>query len=381
MAANITHSIPAARYRAHRKEIDQAVGMVFRSGRFILGEQTAAFEKEFAAFIGGAQCIGVGSGTDALELSLRASGIGPGDAVLTVAHTSVATIAAIERAGATVVLVDIDASTFTMDPDKLLDTIKEYERHGRKRPKLKGIIPVHLYGHPADMPAILSIAQARGLQVIEDCAQSHGASLSGKMTGTWGSLAAFSFYPTKNLGAFGDGGAVVTNSPRLAENVRALREYGWRATRYVSDLRGTNSRLDELQAAILRVLLRALEKENSQRRALANQYDRLLAATSLTLPQTRANVQHAFHQYVVRSSNRSALQRFLEARGIATQIHYPLPIHRQPAYRRSLFIGRAGLPHTEAAARQVLSLPMSPYLKKVESRQICSAIREALGLS
>lgn len=355
---------------------------VFRGGRFILGEQTEAFEKEFAAFLGAARCIGVGSGTDALELALRACNIGPCDAVLTVAHTAVATVAAIERTGATPVLVDIDASTFTMDPNRLLETIKEYEKHRTARlPKLKAVIPVHLYGHPTDMPAILSIARARRLRVIEDCAQSHGASLSRKLTGTWGDLAAFSFYPTKNLGAFGDGGAVVTNSPSLADKVQALREYGWRRTRHVSELRGINSRLDELQAAILRVLLRDLANENAERRKLADLYGLLLAGTTLTLPQTGAHVLHSFHQYVVRSPTRTVLRPFLEARGIATQIHYPVPIHRQPAYRRRLFIGRAGLRNTEIAAREVLSLPMSPYLKREQVRHICSVIREALEIS
>ncbi len=373
-------SLPAARYRAHRARIDEAVANVFHSGRFILGDQTAAFENEFAAFVGTAQCIGVASGTDALELCLRACDLGPGDAVLTVAHTAVATVAAIERAGATPVLVDVDSSTFTMEPNRLLDTIQEYDHCTRtaKLPKLKAIIPVHLYGHPADMPSILSIARARRLQVIEDCAQSHGASLRDRLTGSWGNLAAFSFYPTKNLGAFGDGGAVVTNNPRLAENVRALREYGWRTTRYVSELRGINSRLDELQAATLRVLLPGLAKENSERRKLAGDYGRLLATTSLTLPQAGTNVLHAFHQYVIRSPARDALRQFLEVRGIATQVHYPVPIHRQPAYRQRLFIARAGLPNTEVAARQVLSLPMSPYLKQEQVRQICSVIREAL---
>lgn len=380
MDSRLSLSLPAARYRAHRAEITAAVAQVFRSGRFILGSQTAAFEREFAAFIGTACCVGVASGTDALEIALRACGIGSGGAVLTVSHTAVATVSAIERAGAMPVLVDIDPSTFTMDPNRLQATILEYQKHrdAAARPRLKAIIPVHLYGHPADIPAILSIARSHGLRVIEDCAQSHGASLRGRSTGTWGDLAAFSFYPTKNLGAFGDGGAVVTNHPRLAEKVRLLREYGWKI-RYVSALPGLNSRLDELQAAMLRVLLKHLPEENMRRRQIAQHYDQLLAPTSLVRPRPPAEVVHAFHQYVVKTSHRETLQESLAARGIPTQVHYPVPIHRQPAYRGRLFIGRPGLPNTERAARQVLSLPISPHLKRKDIATICSAVREALA--
>jgi len=380
MTPNVPPSLPAARYRAHRTEINAAIAEVFRGGRFILGSQTTAFEKEFAAFIGAACCVGVGSGTDALEIALRACGIGAGDAVLTVSHTAVATVSAIERAGATPVLVDVDASTFTMDPNRLEATILEYSkrRGARARPRLKAIIPVHLYGHPADMPAILSIARDHGLRVIEDCAQSHGASLRGRTTGTWGDLAAFSFYPTKNLGAFGDGGAVITNHPRLAERVHLLREYGWK-DRYVSALPGINSRLDELQAAMLRVLLKHLPEENARRSEIARQYGQLLAPLDLALPQPSIDIVHVFHQYVVKTSRRDGLQEFLAGRGIATQVHYPMPVHRQPAYRQRLFSGRRGLPNTESVARQILSLPMSPYLKRKDVAMICSAVREAFA--
>jgi dTDP-4-amino-4,6-dideoxygalactose transaminase len=371
--------LPTARYQAHREKLDAAVRSVFGSCRFILGEQTESFEKEFATFLGVAQCIGVGSGTDALEIALRACGIGPGDAVLTVSHTAVATVAAVERAGAVPVLVDIDAATFTLDPNSLEETIREYEQRpcGTARPRLKAVIPVHLYGHPADMPAILSICRARGLRVIEDCAQAHGASLSGKLVGSWGDLAAFSFYPTKNLGAFGDGGAVVTNNPRLAEKARALREYGWQK-RHVSSMAGINSRLDELQAAMLRVLLPYLPAENLRQRQIAEHYQRSLCQMNLILPDTRPNVLHAFHQYVVQSKKRGALQQDLAAHGVSTQIHYPVPVHRQPAYRRRLFVGRSGLPNTETAARRVLSLPMSPHFADDEIERICDAIRDAL---
>ncbi len=341
MIPSVSPSLPAIRYRAHRAEIDAAIAGVFRGGRFILGNETAAFEKEFAAFIGAASCIGVGSGTDALEIALRACGIGSGDAVLTVSHTAVATVSAIERAGASPVLVDINASTFTIDADRLEATILEYNRpRGRaRRPRLKAVIPVHLYGHPADMPVILSIARSHGLRVIEDCAQSHGASLRGRHTGTWGDLAAFSFYPTKNLGAFGDGGAVVTNHPRLAEKVRLLREYGWK-DRYVSAIPGINSRLDELQAAMLRVLLKHLPEENARRREIAQHYDRLLAATDLSLPRPSTDVVHAFHQYVIKTSRRDALQKFLTgsryrdasplSRSSASPVRLPPKVVHQP---------------------------------------------------
>jgi dTDP-4-amino-4,6-dideoxygalactose transaminase len=364
MSPTLSPSVPADRYAAHKTALDGAVAEVLSSGWFILGRQTAAFEQEFAAFLGAAHGVGVGSGTDALEIALRACGIGPGDAVLTVSHTAVATVAAIERAGATPVLVDIDPVTFTLDPERLHDAIAAYQSGpaASGRPRLKAVIPVHLYGQPADLPAILEVARRHELRVIEDCAQSHGASLRERMTGTWGDLAAFSFYPTKNLGAFGDGGAVVTNDPTLAQRVKLLREYGWQP-RPISALPGLNSRLDELQAGFLRVLLKALPEENARRRRLAEQYDEVLASTALLPPRPRAGAVHVFHQYVIRTPLRDDLKAFLETQGIGTQIHYPVPVHLQPAYRGRLFCSPGGLPHTEAAAREILSLPMSPYLK------------------
>ncbi len=322
----------------------------------------------------------MGSGTDALHLALRACGIGPGDRVFTVSHTAVATVAAIELAGATPVLVDIDPATFTMDPNRLEEAVGADEGRRTKdeghvnRPsslvsvvrRRSAIIPVHLYGHPADMAAILEIARRYDLWVIEDCAQSHGATIDGQKTGTFGDIAAFSFYPTKNLGALGDGGAVVTSDPALAEQTRLLREYGWRE-RYVSAIPGLNSRLDELQAAILRVKLRYLDAENARRRALAAEYDRLLADSSVRTPITRPDVSHVFHQYVIRSGRRDALQAYLRSQGIGTLIHYPAPVHAQPAYAGRISIGE-GLPHTEAAAREILSLPMFPELSERAGR-------------
>ena len=347
---------PKASYLAHKDEIDEAIHRVLDSGWYILGQEVAGFEKEFAAYIGVGNAIGVASGTDALEIALRSCGIGPGDDVITVSHTAVATVAAIELAGATPILVDIDPCTYTMDPNRLEDTIKQ-QGAGR----LKAIIPVHLYGHPADMAAIMDIAGRHGLSVIEDCAQSHGAAIGDRKTGTWGHLSAFSFYPTKNLGALGDGGAVVTNDPALAQRLRQLREHGFRE-RYVSHLSGMNTRLDELQAAILRVKLQYLRTENARRLQIARIYGASLSGTTLVLPQLHAKVDHVFHLYVVRSTHRDGLKAFLKENSVGTSIHYPVPVHLQPAYHARAVIGRGGLEHTEQVCREILSLPMYPQM-------------------
>jgi dTDP-4-amino-4,6-dideoxygalactose transaminase len=383
----IPQTDPRANYLAHKDEIDAAIAAVLAGGRYILGEQVAAFEREFAAYVGTGHAIGVGSGTDALHLALRACGVGPGDRVFTVSHTAVATVAAIELAGATPVLVDIAPATFTMDPNRLEEAVRRDEgrktkdeggnssnvkRHSSLVTRHSAIIPVHLYGHPADMAAILEIARRYDLWVIEDCAQVHGATIDGQKTGTFGDIAAFSFYPTKNLGALGDGGAVVTSDPALAEQTRLLREYGWRE-RYVSAIPGLNSRLDELQAAILRVKLRYLDAENARRRALAAEYDRLLANSSVRTPITRPDASHVFHQYVIRSGRRDAMQAHLRSQGIGTLIHYPAPVHAQPAYAGRIFIGE-GLPHTEAAVREILSLPMFPELSDEQAHRVAQAI-------
>jgi dTDP-4-amino-4,6-dideoxygalactose transaminase len=285
-----------------------------------------------------------------------------------VSHTAVATVAAIELCGAKPVLVDIDPRSFTLDPSQLEAAIT---------PATRAIVPVHLYGQSADLEPILSIARKHSVRVIEDCAQAHGARYRGRRTGAWGDIACFSFYPTKNLGAIGDGGFVATDDQQLAENVRLLREYGWRE-RYVSDMAGWNTRLDELQAAILRVKLRTLDADNARRRHLATLYDELLTASSVTVPTEMFYGEHVYHLYVVRSAQRDELQAFLKERGIVTLIHYPMPIHLQPAYRGRL--GDAGsLPETERAVQQVLSLPMFPELSEVEVRQVAEAIREFSG--
>ena len=377
MSANKPQTDPRAGYLAYQPEIDAAIAQVLESGRYILGQQVTAFEQAFAAYLGVAHAIGVASGTDALNLALRACGVGPGDAVVTVSHTAVATVAAIELAGATPVLVDIDPVTFTIDPHRLEAAIKTYKSRGPSEANghLKAIIPVHLYGHPADMPAMMEIARRYELDVIEDCAQAHGATIQGRRIGGWGHIAAFSFYPTKNLGALGDGGAVVTNDSHLAEQVRLLREYGWRE-RYVSALAGMNSRLDEIQAAILQVKLTYLDQENARRRELARLYDDLLATTSLALPQCRAGVEHVYHQYVVRSQQRDELRSFLKDNSVGTLIHYPAPVHVQPAYQKRAIIAPGGLPYTEQVCREIVSLPMYPQLTVSQVRHVGELIRQ-----
>ena len=354
-----------AAYREHRAAIDAAVARVLASGWYILGREVRAFEQDFAAAAGLGHGIGVASGTDALVLALKGLGIGPGDLVATVAHTAVATVAAIELAGAQPVLVDIERSSFTMDAAALATTLDA-------TPGIKAVIPVHLYGQPADMSAIGAAARAHGALVIEDCAQAHGAALGGRPVGSFGDAASFSFYPTKNLGALGDGGLVAVPDEAAAGRIRALREYGWRR-RYVSDLPGMNSRLDEIQAAILSALLRHLAAANERRRRIAAAYDRGLAGLGLALPQVRPGAIHVFHQYVLRHPGRDAFQARLKAAAIGSNIHYPVPVHRQPAYAGRL---RADLPETEAAAAEVLSLPLYPQLSDAAVERVVQAVRE-----
>ncbi|MBX3001848.1 MAG: DegT/DnrJ/EryC1/StrS family aminotransferase [Caldilineaceae bacterium] len=365
---------PKANYLAHRAEIDAAVAAVLSSGWYILGKEVSAFEEEFARYIGVAAGIGVGSGTDALLLALRACGVGPGDGVITVSHTAVATVAAVEMAGATPILVDIDPVSFTLDVEKLADLLDDYPVNF---PLAKAIVPVHLYGHPADLPAIIEIARRHNLVVIEDCAQSHGAAWDGRITGAWGDMAAFSFYPTKNLGALGDGGIVVTDRADLAERARLLRQYGWRQ-RYISEIPGVNSRLDEMQAAILRVKLRTLDAENSRRRQIAALYNRGLAGAGIELPAVRAEVSHVYHQYVARTPRRDELQQFLHGEGIGTLVHYPQPVHCQPAYRDRLRI-HGELAQSERAAAEVLSLPIYAEMSDADAHTVVESIRRWAG--
>ena len=353
---------PRAQYEAHKVEIDEAIKRVLESGRYILGDEVLAFEREFASYIGVRHAVGAGSGTEALHLALTACGIGDGDEVITVAHTAVATVAAIELTGAIPVFVDIEPDYFTLDPDQLENAITS---------RTKAIMPIHLYGQPADLEAILSVAQRYGLRVIEDCAQAHGATYRGKRVGSWGDMACFSFYPTKNLGAIGDGGAVVTNDPDLADKVRHLREYGW-IERNISSIRGWNSRLDELQAAILRVKLQYLDADNNRRRRIAALYDELLAESDLIVPRRRVDATHVFHLYVVKSIERDNLLAQLRANGVGGMVHYPVPVHLQPAYAERLR-GSHNLPNTERVAKEILSLPIYPELTDAEVEKVVAA--------
>ena len=354
---------PLAQYLTRRAEINAAIQRVLERGRYILGEEVAGFEAEFASYLGVRHAIGVGSGTEALHIALGACGIGPGDEVVTVSHTAVGTVAAIELCGAAPVLVDIEADYYTMEPEKLEAVIG---------PKTKAIIPVHLYGLPADLSPVLEIARRHELRVIEDCAQAHGATYNGRRVGSWGDLGCFSFYPTKNLGAIGDGGMIVTDDAALSERARRLREYGW-VERYVSHLAGLNSRLDEVQAAILRVKLRHLDSENSERASRARMYDQGLAGSGLITPKCRPGTTHVYHLYVVRSRRRDELQAFLKSRDIGTLVHYPVPVHLQPAYRGRL-AGGDRLPESERAAREGLSLPMHPALSHGDIQMVLSAV-------
>ncbi len=352
-------STPLAQYEAYRDEIDLAVRSVLESGHYILGPQLTAFEKEFAHYHGLAHCVGVANGTDALQVALVACGIQAGDEVITVAHTAVATVTAILQAGATPVFVDVHPDFYTLDASQL---------EAAYSPRTKAILPVHIYGQACDMDPILQFARERNLQVIEDCAQAHGATYKGKKVGTFGQVACFSFYPTKNLGALGDGGALLTADPVLAEKARLLRSYGW-AERYISHIHGWNSRLDELQAAVLRVKLPHLDADNARRQKLAYFYSQALGKT-FSLPKVAPENGHVFHLYALRHQRRNELQEFLRSQGVQTLVHYPVPVHLQPAYTR---FGRS-LPVTEALAREELSLPLFPQLTEDEAQAVVSAL-------
>jgi dTDP-4-amino-4,6-dideoxygalactose transaminase len=368
----IPQTDPRAGYLAQRDEIDAAVRHVLEGGQYILGRVVEEFEKTFAAMIGVRHAVGTGSGTDALELAVRACGVGPGDLVFTVSHTAVATVAAIERAGAVPVLIDIEPGGFTMDPAALEATLRA-PPSGRPA----AIIPVHLYGEPADLDPILRLAQAHGLRVIEDCAQSHGALYHRRATGSYGEMACFSFYPTKNLGALGDAGMVVTDDANLATALREVREYGWR-DRYISAIKGINTRLDPIQAAILAVKLPRLAADNARRQEIAARYDAGLTGSPLQLPHRRSDATHVFHQYVVRCAQRDKLREHLRAASIGTGIHYPAPVHLQPAYR-NVAIGPGGLPETESVYREILSLPIYPQLADPMVDRVIAQIRRFLS--
>ena len=351
-------------------EVEAAVEGVMRNADFILGGDVAAFEEEFARYCESAECVGLDSGMSALELGMRAMGIGPGDEVITPAGSFIASSSAISFTGATPVWVDVDPVSYNIDASRIEAAIT---------PRTRAIMAVHLYGQPADMDAILAIAERHGLPVIEDACQSHGARYRGRRTGSMGAFAAFSFYPSKNLGAYGDAGALTTNDRTLAERVRMMRNYGQRA-KYDHVYLAWNRRLDTLQAAVLRVKLRHLDAWNSARRTIASLYGGLLEHSGAALPHSAAGVEHVYHLYVVQVADRDRVQAELTAAGIGTGIHYPVPIHLQEAYSdRGLAAG--AFPVTEAAATRVLSLPMYPELAEADVRRVAAAVGEALSAS
>lgn len=344
-------------------EIEAAIRRVMASSRFVLGSEVEAFEGEFASFCGTRHCVGVGNGMQAIELVLRALGVGAGDEVVTVSHTAFPTVAAVTATGATPVFVDVDPETFCMSPDALA---------GALGPRTRAVLPVHLYGRCADMDAIGSLATDAGVPVVEDAAQAHGASYRGRRAGTLGVAAALSFYPTKNLGALGDGGAVVTDDDELAMRVRRLRNYG-EESKYVNAVAGFNSRLDELQAAVLRVKLPHVERWNAERRAIAARYDALLADSGVTPPQPDDG--HVYHLYVVRSPERNALREHLSAAGVGSAVHYPTPVHLQAAYASGGARSAGGLGVTERLAGEIVSLPAFPGLGEERVAAVAEAVR------
>lgn len=369
-------------YRAIQTEIDAAIRRVVESGHFILGPEVEAFEAEIAGYLGVKHAIGVASGTDALLLSLKALGIGPGDGVIVPAFTFFATAGVVVNVGATPIFVDIDPQTFNIDPESVRKVVENppVTRHASRVTKIKAIIPVHLYGQPADMDEIMGIAKEHGLYVIEDAAQAIGAEYKGRKVGTIGHMGCFSFFPTKNLGAYGDGGLVVTDDDELAERVRMLRVHGSKP-KYYHHLVGYNSRLDALQAAILRAKLPHLAEWTAARQRLADRYDELLGGLEgLVLPHRAPNRTHIFHQYTIRvlAGKRDALRSHLAERGIGTEVYYPLPLHLQPCFRH-LGYREGDLPESERASREVLSLPMFPELTEEEQEFVARSVKEFFG--
>ncbi len=364
-----------AQYETIKPEIDEAIRRVIETTAFINGPDVKAFEAEFAQFCGAGHAVGIASGTAALQLALLACGVGPGDEVITVAHTFCATAEAIVHVGAKPVFVDIDPRTYTIDPDAAARAVT---------PRTKAILPVHLYGMPADMDAINAIAQQRGLFLIEDAAQAHGALYKGRPVGALGHVACFSFYPGKNLGAYGDAGAITTNDPEIARRALALRDHGravgpdGKRSKYEHDRVGYGERLDTLQAAILRAKLRHLPAWTARRQAVAQRYLELLADTPAGLPFTPDDRQSVWHLFVVRVQQRAETQARLSAQGIETGIHYPIPLHLQKSFA-SLGYRAGDLPHTEAAAQHILSLPIYPELSEEQQTRIAQALREAVG--
>lgn len=357
-----------SQYRMLKPQMDTAISSVVERGAFVMGKEHNDFEQSFAAYIGAQHCLGVSTGTDALELAIRACGIGPGDEVITVPNTFIATTEAISCAGAKVRFVEVDSRTYNMDPDKIESAIT---------PRTKALLPVHLYGQPADMDPIMEIARAHGLKVIEDCAQAHGAKYHGQKVGTFGDAACFSFYPGKNLGAYGDGGAIVTNDAGLADRVKLLRNHGARE-KYVHEIEGYCRRLDNLQAAVLGVKLPYLDEWNAARRRAAALYDQLLAEVAgVVKPYILPDVEPVYHLYVIQIQNRDRVQAALKAQGVETGIHYPIPLHQQPAY---VYLGYQpeDFPISTTLGPRILSLPMFGDITEEQVRTVVAELSKAL---
>ena len=356
-------------YRSIQKEIEQGIHGVLESTSFILGKEVKEFENEFARYCRVPYCTGVASGTDALKLALKALNVGPGDEVITAANTFIATVLAISDCGARPVLVDCDRDFYSMDTGQVEKAITK---------KTKAVIPVHLFGQLADMEAIGRIAQEHRLSVVEDACQAHGAGDEENKAGAMGHIGCFSFYPGKNLGAFGDGGAIVTKNPELVERIQLLRDYGQRV-KYHHEFKGYNSRLDSIQAAILRVKLRHLDEWNKQRRAVANLYSKLLSGIEgIELPKERGGGSHVYHLYVIRVRHRANVLDALKSKGVSCGIHYPIPVHLQKAYE-DLGYSRGSFPITEEYAEHILSLPMFPELTEDEVSYVSTCLKEAVS--
>lgn len=360
--------VPFADLRAQhdsiREELFEAITRIVDTSSFIMGADVAEFETAFASFCGARHAIGVSSGTSALHLALAACGVGQGDEVIVPANTFIATAEAATMLGAKVVFIDTEPDTYTLDPALLGAAITD---------RTRAIIPVHLHGHPADMDPIIDIARSRGIKVIEDCAQAHGAEYKGRTVGTIGDIGCFSFFPAKNLGAIGDAGAVTTNDDDLARRVKMLRNHG-REGKYEHAMVGYNERMDTLHAAVLRVKLSHLSAWNELRRAHASEYIAVLAGSGLTLPVVKPGCKHVYHLFVIRHPRRDDLQKFLKDKGIATGVHYPLPLHLQPAYA-DLKYQEGDFPVTEQAAKEILSLPMFPEMTAEMVAEVCGAIK------
>ncbi|EFO82085.1 glutamine--scyllo-inositol transaminase [Oscillochloris trichoides DG-6] len=354
-----------AQYLSIKAEIDAAVLSLLESTQFVLGKEVAAFEELFAAYTQTSYVMGVNTGTSALHLALLAAGIGRGDEVITTPFTFIATVSAIDYTGATPVFVDIDPVSFTIDPAKIEAAIT---------PRTKAILPVHLYGQPAEMAPIMAIARRHNLVVIEDAAQAHGAEYRGQRVGSIGDLGCFSFYPGKNLGAYGEGGAVTTNNPEFARTIRMLRDWG-AERKYYHDLKGYNYRLEGVQGAVLKVKMQYIEAWTEARRAVAARYDAQLPALGIATPAVLPERRHVYHIYAIREARREQLQTFLHDHGVSTGIHYPIPVHLQKAFAE-LGHKEGDFPHAEAAAREVLSLPMYPELAVEQQDQVIAALKQ-----